>query len=46
MVLQFNWAAGNYALDSRSLTPPLSPAVIWEGEMDKRKNSWVEIKTV
>jgi len=30
---------GNYALDSRSLTPP--HPVGWGGEMDKRENLWV-----
>ena len=42
---EFNPAADNWALNSHSLTPPLPPAG-WGGEMDKRGNSWVEIKTV
>jgi len=35
----FNPAAGNYALDSRSLTPPLPPQ--WDGEEDGRKGKLV-----
>jgi len=42
---QFNLVAGNQALDSHSLTLPCPPAG-WRGEMDKRGNWWVEIKTV
>jgi len=40
----FNLAGGNYAPDSHLLTLP--PAVGWGGEIEKRGNSQVEIKTV
>jgi len=41
----FDLAAGNEALDSRSLTPPLPTQREGEGKGQK-ENSWVEIKTV
>jgi len=40
-LLWFNLGAGNYTLDSRSLTPALLPAEKWtKGQL------WVEIKIV